>query len=380
MNPYDIIFLTKRTKRGQDTTTKAMITQIYETLQAIGEKAYTEIPIVQDTGDGTIYILIKDLPEKTANYIQGELDEEMELPVLPEDYEKMVIAGWRSRGFECTYCKQSMEYMKHDAIIRYLHVINPETGVSIFLIPWYMVPRKKYPVQVYAYAAWYSTYAEKPAGVTETAEVVKELFGLETFDPCTVYRTRAQMARLLNGYGEKGGAISNEEPKMAATEAVIDWVTEILEVQPSDKTIKYDDGMKAAGIDIQPIPAAEETGGQTSETQRSSEKATDHVENDENTALVTGRSAAHRASDDSVIAMVLGNIPQALTQVKKPEIRVKHECRERTPRVRGERLPVKHKEIDFIKPSQLKTIRDEFTRNCKNIVLNAALIYHKLLN
>ena len=380
MNPYDIIFLTKKTKKGQDTTTEAMITQIYETLQAINEKAYTEIPIVQDTSDGTIYILIKDLPEKTANYIQGELDKEMELPVLSEDYEKMIIAGWRSRGFECTYCKQSMEYMKHDAIIRYLHVINPETGVSIFLIPWYMVPRKKYPVQVYAYAAWYSTYAEKPAGVTETAEVVKELFGLEKFDPCTVYRTRAQMARLLNGNGEKGGALSNQEPKIAATEAIIDWVTEALEKQPSDKPIKCADGIKAVGIDGQAIPTTEEAGVQKSETQRCEEEATDGGDKESGAALAAGGGAEHCASDESVIAYILGNIPRALAEVKKPKIPVKHERRKRAPRKRGERLPAEHKEIDFIKPGQLKTIRDEFTRNCKNIVLNAALIYHKLLN
>jgi len=364
-----------------------MITQINKTIQAIGEKVNSEIPIVQEASGGAIYILIKDLAEKTANYIEGKTDDGMEtdmgieLPLLPEDYEKMVIAGWRSRGFECTYCRQSMEYMKRDAIIRYLHVKNPGTGVSIFLIPWFMLPRKKYPVQVYAYAAWYSTYAEKPAGVTESAEVVKELFGLETFDPSTVYRSREQITRLLREQREKGVALSNQEPKTATTEAIIDWVTDLLEKQPTDEPKKHAEVVKAAGIDTQPIAAVDEADEQTNEAQRCSEEARDSGENEGGAALVTGGRAARRANDDSEIARVLGNIPRTLKEVKKPRISVtQHERRERAPRGRGERLPAEHKEIDFIKPNQLKTIRDEFTRNCKNIVLNAALIYHKLLN
>jgi len=357
-----------------------MITQDDNIKQAIDERVFAEIPIVQTKSDGAIYILMKDLPEETENYIQGERYEGLELSVLPEGYEKMVFAGWRSRGFECTYCKQSMEYMKRDAIIRYLHVKNPGTEVSIFLIPWFMLPRKKYPVQIYAYAAWYSTYAEKPAGVTEAAEVVKELFGLETFDPSTVYRSRAQMSRLLREHGENDDALSIQEPKTATTEAIIEWVTEFLEKQPMDKSIEYADGMKAAGIDAQPIPATEEADGQTSESQIYAEKATDSSDNEGNSALAAGGRTADRVSDDSVIERVLGNIPRALAEVKEPKIRAEHERHKRAPRERGERLPAEHKEIDFIKSGQLKTIRDEFTINCKNIVLNAALKYHKLLN
>ena len=121
-----------------------MISQDNSIIQGIDERVFNEIPIVQTTNGGAIYILIKDLPEETENYIQGERYEGVELPVLPKDYEAMVVAGWRSRGYKCSYCRQSMEYMKRVAIIKYIHVINPGTGVSIFLIPWFMLPRKKY--------------------------------------------------------------------------------------------------------------------------------------------------------------------------------------------------------------------------------------------
>ena len=358
----------------------SMITQNNDIIQALSERVVAEIPIVQDGSDGAIYILMKDLPEKTTKFIQGEEFEGMEVPVLPEEYEKIVVMGWRSRGFKCTYCRQSMEYMERDAIIRYLHVMNPETGVSIFLIPWFMLPRKKYPVQIYAYAAWYSSLAEVSAGVCETAEVVKELFGLETFDPSTVRRTKAQMSQIFRQPGENDGALSNQEPEIATTEAIIDWVTKVLEKQTSDESIKYNEVMNATENEVQPTPSAAEDDGQTSETQRWAEKVTDSGNNKDNGDASPGERAAQRASDDSVCARVLGSIPRELSEVKKPKPRAKCERRVRAPRERGERLRAKHKEIDFIESDRLKTKRNEFTRNCKNIVFNAALQYHKLLN
>ena len=358
-----------------------MITQNNDIIQAIDERVFTEIPIIQAANGGAIYILMKDLPEETEKYIQGEGFEGMELAVLAEDYGEMVVAGWRSRGFKCTYCRQSMEYMKRDAIIKYLHVINPGTGASFFLIPWFMLPRKKYPVQVYAYASWYNTLTGQPAGVIETAEVVKELFGLETFDPSTVCRSKAQMSRIFRERGENDGAISKEEPEIATTAAIIDWVTEALEKQPAAECIKYADGMKTTGIGIQPIPAEAEADEQTNETQRYAKKGADSGNNEgkaDNKA--SGACADLFASDDLMIAHILGSIPRELAEVKKPKPCVKYERRERPHRERGERLPSKHKEIGFVEANRLDTIRNEFTMNCKNIVFNAALKYHKLLN
>ena len=357
-----------------------MIPQSNDLIQAIDERVFTEIPIVQATNDGAIYILMKDLPEETAKYIQGGGFEGMELPVLAENYGETVVAGWRSRGFKCTYCRQSMEYMKREAIIKYLHVKNPETGASFFIIPWFMLPRKKYPVQVYAYASWYNTLSEQPAGVIETAEVVKELFGLETFDPSTVCRTKAQMSRIFREHGENDGAISKQEPEIATTAAIIDWVTEALTKQPSAESIKYADGMKTTGAGTQPIPAEAEASGQTSEIQKYAEKAAAGGDNEGNADIAAGKCAAHCANDDLLIARVLGNIPQALAQVKKPKPCVKSEGRTRPQRERGERLPATRKEIDFIESNRLDTIRNEFTKICKNIVFNTALKYHKLLN
>jgi len=383
-----VLFFCEKNQKGQRFTTKIMIAQNEDIIQAIGERVYNEIPIVQDASDGAIYILIKDLPDKTANYIKGEMDEgmdedmneDMELPVLTEDNEKMIMAGWRSRGFICTYCRQGIEYMKHDAIIKYLHVINPETGVSIFLIPWFMLPRKKYPVQVYACAAVYNTIAKEPVGIIETAEVVKALFGLETFDPCTVYRTKAQMARLFQEHAENDGAISNEEPKIATTESIINWVTEVLEMHPSDKSIKNADWIKAAVFDTQPKSDPKEGGGQTSETQGCDEKTVDSDGNKGNKNITPGERVAHRMDVDTVCGRILGNITRTLADVRKPKPSVKHERRSRAPRVRAQRLKAKHKKIDFVGKAELEKIRNDFISDCRNIVFNAALRYHKLLN
>jgi len=359
-----------------------MIPQDNNIIQAIDERVFAEIPIVQATNGGALYILIKELPEETANYIQGERYEGEELPVFPEDYEAMVVAGWRSRGYKCSYCRQSMEYMKRVAIIKYLHVINPCTGVSIFLIPWFMLPRKKYPVQIYTYAAWYSSLTEEPAGACETAEVVKKLFGLETFDPSTVYRSKAQISRIFGEYGKNGTALSTQEPQTATTETIIGWVTEALAKHPTDESVKNGGVIKPAEIETPHKPETTKGDLQTNETQRSAVRITDSGNNKGKADTASVERAVHRADDDVVSAQVLGNIPQALAEVKKPEVYVnrKTERRWRIPRKRGERLRAKHKEIDFIELRRLEIIRNEFTSNCKNIVLNAALKYHKLLN
>ena len=356
-----------------------MITQSKAIRQAISERVVAEIPIVQGASGDSIYILVKDLPEETTKFIQGESFVGMEVPVLPDDYEKMVVAGWRSRGYKCTYCRQSMEYMKRNVIVRYLHVINPETEVSIFLIPWFMLPQKKYPVQVYAYASWYSAAAEEPVGVRETAEVVRGLFGLETFDPSTVCRTKAQMSHIFRQMGENEGALSNEEPEIATSAAIVEWVTEALEKQLPAEFTKYIDGMKAARIDTHPIPATMEAGGQTNEAPKCSVQVTNNGNNEGNSDIELSRRTVRCTSEDSVIARILGNIPRECRKVTIPKPRAKHERRDRLPRERGERLPAKRKEIDFAPSRQLETSRDEFIRNCMNIVFNAALIYHKLL-
>ena len=355
----------------------SMITQNNDLLQAIDERVINEIPIVHSVSGGAMYVLLRDLPEKATKFIQGESFVGMEVPVLPDGFEKMVMTGWRSRDFICTYCRQSMEYMKRDVIIRYLHVKNPETGVSICLIPWFMLPRKRFPVQVYAFAAWYDSIAAKPVGVIETAGVVKELFGLETFDPSTVSRSKAQMARIFR---EHDGALSDQEPDTASTAAILDWVTEALTKQAPVEPIKCADGMKATGIDTQPMPATAEGDSQPCETQKHAERAAGSGDNEGKTDKASIGGTAQRVSDDSVVARVLGNIPHALAEVKKPKLRVKYKRRERPPRERGERLRPEHKEIGFVESPQLEKIRNDFTKICKNIVLNAALTYHKLLN
>jgi len=357
-----------------------MIAQNNNDIQAVMKKVFAEIPIALGASGGAIYILMKDLPKETTKFIQGEEFVGIELPVLPEEYEKLVVAAWRSRGFKSTYCRQSMEYMNRDAIIRYLHVINPESGVNVFLLPWFMLPRKKYPVQVYAYAAWHNAIADGPAGVIETAEAVKRLFGLETFDPSTVCRSKAQISSIFQIQGENNAALSNQEPKIASTKTIINWVTETLEKQPTTETIKCDDGIEAAVIEKQPKPGTAEGGVQTSEAQSCAPQVKDSGNNEGNGEIAPRVRAERRAGEDSVIMRVLGNIPWKLGKVTKPKPRVKHERRERAPRERGERLRAEHKEIDFIETDELERIRNEFTMNCKNIVLNAAIIYHKLLS
>jgi len=375
-----VLFFRQKKQKRAGIHHMTMIAQNNNDIQAVMEKVLAEIPIALGASGGAIYILIKDLPEETTKFIQGEEFAGIELPVLPEEYEKLLVAAWRSRGFKSTYCRQGMEYMNRNVIIRYLHVKNPESGVNIFLLPWFMLPRKKYPVQVYAYAAWHNAIADGPAGVIETSEAVKELFGLETFDPSTVCRSKAQISSIFQEQGENNAALSNQEPKIASTKTIIDWVTETLDKQPATESIKYDEGIEVEVIEQQPKTGTEEGGGQTNEAQSCGPQVIDSGNNESNEEIAPRERADRRAGEDSVIARVLGNIPWKLGKVIKPKPRVKHERRERAPRERGERLRAEHKEINFVETDELERIRNEFTMNCKNIVLNTALTYHKLLS
>jgi len=197
-----------------------ILTQSDDNIQAIGERVLKETPFALSTDKGEIYILIKDLPEEMENFIYGEAFEGEELHVFTEAYEKRVLRRWREQGYECQYHRQSMEYMSRTITIKYLHVMNPETKVGVSLIPWFMLPKRKYPVTTYVFAAWYSTLPEEKVGVRKTGEVVRELFELTTFDPSTVWRARAQISRIFGEQSENDGPLSIYKGPSSALPAV----------------------------------------------------------------------------------------------------------------------------------------------------------------
>jgi len=364
----------KQKNKGRYSTTMKILTQNDEQIQAIGEKVLTEIPFALTADNGEIYILIKDLSKEMSDFIDGKGVMGMELHVFSIAYEERTKRRWREYGYECTYHSQSMQYLGRDVIIKYLHVINPKTKAAVNLIPWFMLPRKKYPVTTYAYAAWYITQAEEKAGVRKTGDVVKGIFGLDTFDPSTVSRACAQMSQVFAQTGEDDGPLSIQEPENAATAAeIVKWATEHLEKHPE---IEHDNNGEAAVFDPQPILSEAEGAGQENDNEEGACEVINRGNGgNANIAL------SWRATWKSENARILGNIPGELAKVikPKPEVQSKVDRRDRPARPRGERLPAEREKIDFIETDELKMKRNKFTGYCKSIVLNAAILYHKFL-
>ena len=352
-----------------------ILTQNEDNIQAIGKKVLKETPFALRTDKGEIYILIKDLPDEMKSFIDGEPFEGEELHVFSEAYEERVTRRWRGHGYERTYRRQSMEYMGRTVTIKYLHVINPETKVGVSLIPWFMLPKRRYPVTTYIFAAWYSTLPEEKAGVRKTGEVVRELFRLNTFDPSTVWRACAQISRIFGEQVENDGPLSIQEPKIATTAAIMDRVNEFLEKCTSAETIEDNKNRGTDEFKAQPRPAAAENAVQENEDQEGAgqdKNSSNHVGN-------TNTATANRA--DAVSARILGNIPVELAKVTRPEPvkQSKQDRRDRPARPRGERLPKEPEGSLLIESGELKKKRDELTMVCMNMVLNAVCLYHKFL-
>jgi len=135
------------------------------------------LPYVLDGEDGTSrYILLAEVSEELEEWVSTGKTEKHEFKALPDDKEREFEAMCERHGYTVTSGRQKMSYMNHDADIVYLRARDPEAGVSVALIPWFMNPRKKYPVFVYLYADSYRS--QHKAGVRESAKVAAELFGV----------------------------------------------------------------------------------------------------------------------------------------------------------------------------------------------------------
>jgi hypothetical protein len=93
----------------------------------------------------------------------------------------------------------------------------------VVIIPWYLIPGRPYPVQVYQFACSY--YSMNPnAGQREAAKVTRDKFGLKTFSHSTVSRSfksfeYAQNKALKNSYGEEIEIINSGEELIVVTPA-----------------------------------------------------------------------------------------------------------------------------------------------------------------
>ena len=116
------------------------------------------------------------------------------------------------------YHRYQIEYIEHHEIAcpRYTFA----DGTYVIVVPWFLVPGRPYPLQVYLFAC--SLYSSCPEmGQRGVAEATRAKFKLETFSHSTVSRSfrsfeEAREQALENKYGRDAGAFGEATPLISA--------------------------------------------------------------------------------------------------------------------------------------------------------------------
>ena len=119
------------------------------------------------------------------------------------------------------YHRYHIEYIKHHEIIcpRYTFA----DGTYVIVIPWYLIPGRPYPVQVYMCAC--SLYSTNPEiGQRGAAKATREKFKLEAFSHSTVSRSfrafeQARKLALESRFGEEIKACGAGAPMLVGAAA-----------------------------------------------------------------------------------------------------------------------------------------------------------------
>ena len=122
------------------------------------------------------------------------------------------MVGFFETAENVRYHYYHIEYNRHE-----YEVVCPRytfaNGTDVIVIPWFLIPGRPYPLQIYLYAC--TMYSSTPEiGQRGVAEAARTKFGLETFSHSTVCRSfklfeQARELALEKRYGEEikdGGA------------------------------------------------------------------------------------------------------------------------------------------------------------------------------
>jgi len=301
---------------------------------------FSRVPAVFLRDDGNrAYILVKDLSEEMTEYISSGKVTTSELHVFSEGYERELIRKWRSMGFEFGYRSQRLEYIGRDVTVKYLEVSNPQTGIKISLIPWFLAPGRPFPIFVYLYAVWHYNNSEQKS-MQLSVMATRKLFRISNFSKSTLSRTIKFMEPLLSSF-QMNSPLPAEEPEIPSAAETINCISELLKNCQSIEAIEKATGIKAVCL-----------------------------------------SPPIRRKNN--VSYALSLIPNELSNVikeKKPGPEKGSDSRKRPARPRKrpqERPPVQHVP-DYVEFHERERIRRAFIHLCEAIVLNAAVSYHRFL-
>ena len=323
-------------------STVVMITQSISEKNGTNErnevlsKLFHDIPVVMTTGKNGLYFLIKDLDTALEDFISTGKAYTNEFHVFSNDDMQAMTVEWEKLGMTVAYRSQAMEYMDRNVTIIYPQIIDKTTGKKISLIPWFMLPGRPFPLFVYLYALWhYEVSLERSQRLTAAA--TSKLFGIRKFDKSTVCRNIKAMAM-----GHLLGKINHERPlSIAERESLsikdlIGCIPKMIENYPPIETFQ----------------------------EKSSAQHIETINNTEN------------------VRYALSSVPSECSKVikEKPSIRSKPcDVRKRPGRPRTKATQRGERKPEFVKSHQMEAIRKDFITICRNIVMDAAVTYHRTL-
>jgi hypothetical protein len=304
-------------------------------------------PFVMGNGESGLYYLVSEVSEELEYFIRtGKRPEKdrgtnREYHVFPQEQEALMVNRWTELGMAVTYSRQQVE-LACRITITYMKVQNPETNLSISLIPWVVVAGRPYPIFVYVYAIGYYQRAEKKS-LEEAALAVRKLFGISDFHKSTVSRSLSAMEGFVDASRLDQPLVADDMKKPGDEtmchnyETIIVHVSEILTAYPSNESLKRDIGEK-----IKHLPGPIRRAG--------------------------GISYALSGIPDEQFEIIIHGEPD---KRRPPDRRV----RPQRPR---NKKPVQ-RALEFVAYPQREDKRRAFVAICRQMVLDAAIRHHRFL-
>ena len=305
--------------------------EIQETVSGI----FRNIPIIICTDESHLYYLVRDLSGDLEDFILTGKAEAGEFNVFSN--ERAMLMRWKQAGLSVTHHSQQIEYMFQKKIITYLQIANPLTGMKISLIPWFMLHGRPYPIFTYIYAVWHYCITGRTSQQTSAAAAGR-VFGIDKFSKSTLCRNIKYIEQLFD-IEQIDKPLSVDEHDIPPAEALIELIPKILGNSLTVELLKELYGEK---IKYDP-------------------ESVRHTEN---------------------IYRALSGIPHELSDVINASDHVKEkpgDTRKRPARPRNHSARPMRREPEYFNSQQINKTRIAFIAVCRNIVLDAAIKYHRLL-
>ena len=324
-----------------------MISQVTESIQQVTENIQQEmlknvlgeVPIVLVDNKNKAFLLIRDINEELEEFIRtGIANYSHKYSVFPEEYEQEIIKQCLLAGFRYTYRRQKLEYKFNVVTIIYIQIYNPNTGLNISLVPWFLLKDRPYPIFVYLYAILHYFNSEQKS-MQRSAMVTSAIFGVIKFNKSTLCRSIKAMKCLISDF-QMESPLSVEESDIPSSEEIISRILDLLNNCPTIDTLAKECQVKTGSL---PPPV--------------------------------------RDADE--VSYAFSKIPKelfdALKTVKSVKSKVRDLRRRRTRKRKREYKSEQH-ELKFVESARIDQIRLEFIAVSKTMVMNAAIVFHRFLN